>query len=183
MSFVVISTSLNPTSRSRALALEAYAAIRELGQAVDYVDLREWPVPLCDASDAYADANVSRLRDLIAQSSGILLATPVYNFDAAAAAKNLLELTGSAWTNKVAGFLCAAGGSHSYMGVMGLANSLMLDFRVHIIPRFVYATELEFTGDLTPAPAVSARIRELALTLTVLAPAIEQAAGLVARNP
>jgi hypothetical protein len=48
--------------------------------------------------------------------------------------------------NKVVGFLVAAGGSGSYMSVMGVANSLMLDFRVTVIPRFVYATGGCFAG-------------------------------------
>ena len=71
---------------------------------------------------------------------GIVVATPIYNYDASAAAKNLVELTGRAWQNKVVGFLCAAGGDGSYMSIMALANSLMLDFRCVIVPRFVYAT-------------------------------------------
>src|SRR5260370_8259766 len=76
----------------------------------------------------------------IEAAHGILIAAPVYNYDVAAAAKNMLELTGSAWEDKVVGFLCAAGGMGSYMSVMSFANSLMLDFRCLIIPRFVYAT-------------------------------------------
>ena len=71
----------------------------------------------------------------------ILLATPIYNYDVSAAAKNMVELTGSAWRDKTVGFICAAGGTSSYMSVMGLANSLMLDFRCIILPRFVYATD------------------------------------------
>ena len=41
----------------------------------------------------------------------IIVATPIYNYDANAAAKNLVELTGSAWEDKTVGFLCAAGGA------------------------------------------------------------------------
>ncbi len=52
----------------------------------------------------------------------------------------MIELAGSAWEDKIVGFLCAAGGMSSYMSVMAYANSLMLDFRCVIIPRFVYAT-------------------------------------------
>ena len=33
------------------------------------------------------------------------------------------------------------------MSVMGVVNSLMLDFRCHIVPRFVYATGEAFKGD------------------------------------
>ncbi len=48
---------------------------------------------------------------------------------------------------KVIGFLCAAGSTGSYMSVMAYANSLMLDFRCVIIPRFVFATGDAFDGD------------------------------------
>jgi NAD(P)H-dependent FMN reductase len=91
----------------------------------------------------------------------IIVATPIYNYDANAAVKNLLELTGSSWEDKTVGFLCAAGGGSSYMSIMGLANSLMLDFRCLIIPRFVYAHGRDFV-DGTPTPALGERIRELA---------------------
>ena len=59
----------------------------------------------------------------------------------------MIELTGSAWEDKIVGFLCAAGGMGSYMSVMAYANSLMLDFRCVIIPRFVFATGEGFDGD------------------------------------
>jgi FMN reductase len=74
----------------------------------------------------------------------------------------LIELTGDSWEDKVVGFLCAAGGSSSYMSVMGLANSLMLDFRCLIIPRFVYATRNDFTDEKIPTDEVKARVTRLA---------------------
>src|ERR1043166_5008958 len=88
--------------------------------------------------------------------------TPVYYYDVAAAAKNLFELTGSAWEVKVVGVLCAGGGMSSYMSVMAFANSLMLDFRCVIIPRFVYATGRAFEGDDLKDKEVGERIEELA---------------------
>ena len=76
--------------------------------------------------------------------------------------KNLVELTGSAWEDKTVGFLCAAGGASSYMSLMGLANSLMLDFRCLIIPRFVYAKGDDFTAKKQPNPALAERLTVLA---------------------
>lgn len=35
----------------------------------------------------------------------------------------------------------------SYMSMMPLANSLMLDFRVIVMPRFVFATGGDWDGD------------------------------------
>jgi len=94
-----------------------------------------------------------------------MIATPVYNYDVSAAAKNMLELTGSAWEDKIVAFLCAAGGMSSYMSVMSFANSLMLDFRCLIIPRFVYATGDSFNDDKLIDTKVAKRIGQVAAEL------------------
>ena len=75
------------------------------------------------------------------------------------------ELTGEAWNDKIVGFLCAAGGQGSYMSVMAYANSLMLDFRCTIIPRFVFATGDAFDDNNVTDRKVVKRIDELALEL------------------
>jgi FMN reductase len=125
------------------------------------LDLRQVELPFCDADAAYGHPNVEASQSLLNSARVIIVATPIYNFDVNAAAKNLVELTGDAWENKVVGFLCAAGGSSSYMSVMGLANSLMLDFRSVIIPRFVYATRHDFIDGLRLRDEVRARVHEL----------------------
>src|SRR4029077_12039450 len=98
-------------------------------------------------------------------ADAILVATPVYNYDVSAAAKNMVELTGSSWEDKIVGFLCSAGGMNSYMSVMAFANSLMLDFRCTILPRFVYATGDSFEGDELKDKKVVKRIEEAAAEL------------------
>ena len=60
-------------------------------------------------------------------------------------------------------FLCAAGGPHSYMSVMGMANSMMLDFRTIVVPRFVYATGKAVTDGVLTDPDVDRRVGELAV--------------------
>src|SRR5204863_3376940 len=104
---------------------------------------------------------VDSLTKQIKSADAILLAAPVYNYDVNAAAKNLVELTGSAWEGKTVGFLCAAGGHGSYMSVMSLANSLMLDFRCLIVPRFVYAVGSDFTGEAVSSPKIKERLSQL----------------------
>ena len=64
------------------------------------------------------------------------------------------------------GFLCAAGGASSYMSVMSLANSLMLDFRCLVIPRFVYVTGGEFREEELISEDAKERIRDLASAST-----------------
>src|SRR5207245_4601556 len=144
---LVISTSGNPDSNSRRMGRVAFEHLQKRKVDCDWIDISEMDLPLCDADKCYGMPGSKKLSAAIKAADGILVAAPVYNYDVAAAAKNMIELTGSAWENKIVGFLCAAGGTASYMSVMAYANSLMLDFRCVIIPRFVFATADAFDGD------------------------------------
>lgn len=160
--YVVISTSGNPNSNSRRMGRIAFRRLEQSKVDCAWLDISELDLPLCDADTCYAQPSAQKAGKAIRAADGILLATPVYNYDVSAAAKNLVELTGKAWEDKVVGFLCAAGGMSSYMSVMAFASSLMLDFRCTIIPRFVYATGRAFEGDELKDHDVVARIHELA---------------------
>jgi len=155
--YLVISASLRPASVSRLLA-------QFLAQELDgeFLDLRDFPLPMCDGAAAYGDPNVEVLRAKIEGARVILVAVPIYNYDANAAIKNVVELTGGAWEDKIVGFACAAGGQTSYMSIMGLANSLMLDFRCIILPRFVYATGDDFDDGKITSPEIKKRLTQLA---------------------
>jgi FMN reductase len=161
---LIVSCSLNPESHSRILA----HAARQVSGA-ELVDLRDLSLPTCDGAGCYAHPAVGPLKKKIQAASAVLVATPVYNYGVSSSAKNLLELTGDAWTEKLVGFLCASGGAGSYMAVMGFANSLMLDFRCLIIPRFVYADEAKFADGKIADPEVTRRVGELAAAALRLA--------------
>jgi len=159
--YLVVSTSGNPDSNSRRMARIAFAHLQQAKVECEWLDISELNLPLCDADKCYTEPAAQKLDVLIAAADAILVATPVYNYDVSAAAKNMVELTGSSWENKIVGFLCAAGGMSSYMSVMPFANSLMLDFRCVILPRFVYATGDSFKGDELKDKKVLKRIEDL----------------------
>jgi FMN reductase len=169
MSLLIISASLHSDSNSRLLAREAERLLLAAGEQVTFLDLRDLPLPFCDGEKAYDHPNALQADAYIAKASGILIATPIYNYDANAAVKNFIELTGDAWENKVVGFLCASGGPGSFMSIMGLANSLMLDFRCLIVPRFVFAMGGAFADDKITDAKILARVDECASTLAKLA--------------
>ncbi len=168
----VASCSLNTASRSHRLAEAAAAAVRAVGAKADLIDLREWDLPICDGKASFEHPSVSQLREKLETASAILVSAPVYNYDLNAAAKNLVEMTGAAWKEKPVGFLCAAGGERSYMSPIGFANSLMLDFRCLIIPRFVYCTGADFDSDGTLAAPLHERVDQLARLAIELAAAL-----------
>lgn len=159
---LVLSCSLNGESNSRLAAEEARRILELDGLETAYLDLRDVPLPLCDGGESYAHPNVARVRDLVARANAVVVATPIYNYSGNAALKNAIELTGRAWQDKAVGFICAAGGSSSYMSIMGLATCLMLDFRCVIVPRFVYATGDAFAEGRIVDAEIAARVAELA---------------------
>src|SRR5437660_9320978 len=115
---LVISTSGNPDSNSRRMGRVAFRHLQKRRVDCDWIDLREMDLPLCDADKCYGMPGSKRLSAAIERAEGILIAAPVYNYDVAAATKNMLELTGNAWQHKIVGYRCAAGGSASYLPVM-----------------------------------------------------------------
>jgi FMN reductase len=159
--YLVVSTSGNPDSNSRRMGQVAFTHLQKRKLDCSWLDIKDLELPLCDADKCYGIAGAKKLNQAIESADGILIAAPVYNYDVAAAAKNMIELTGSSWEEKIVGFLCAAGGTSSYMAVMAYANSLMLDFRTVIIPRFVYATGDSFDGDTIADKKLITRIEQV----------------------
>jgi FMN reductase len=70
----------------------------------------------------------------------------------------------------------------SFMSVMSLANSLMLDFRSVIVPRFVYATGEAFAGGRIASREVADRVAELARATARLGGLLEPAGSGAARD-
>ena len=71
MSLLIVSASLNSDSNSRLLAREAERVLRADGVAVEFLDLRELPLPLCDGEKAYGDP-----KRLISLTPGMALPDP-----------------------------------------------------------------------------------------------------------
>ena len=132
---------------------------------VEFFDLQDNPLPMCDGDECYDLPEVLEFREKVKNADGIIMATPVYNFNVSSGAKNIVELGGSMLYDKIFGFMCAAGGRNGYMSVMSLANSLMLDFRCYIIPKFVYATKHDFENGKIANSDIKERIKELGTEL------------------
>ncbi|CAN5391247.1 NAD(P)H-dependent oxidoreductase [soil metagenome] len=163
--YLIVSSSGNPSSNSRKLGRVAFSYLQKKKVDCQWLDLSEMNLPLCDADACYAHPSARQLNTAIAAADGVLVAAPVYNYDVSASAKNMIELTGSSWEDKIVGFLCAAGGMSSYMSVMAYANSLMLDFRCVIIPRFVYTTGDVFEDDKLADAKIVTRVEQVAAEL------------------
>jgi FMN reductase len=164
------------------LARQADENLKKLGVGVTLFDLRDYEMDFCGRPGARDLPIVDELKAEIQNASAVLMSVPIYNFYANAVAKNVIELTGRSWIYKVVGFMCAAGGQASYMSVMNIANSLMLDFRCLIVPRFVYALGDAFGNDREPDMFIQdedilGRLNELTDMTVKLAQAIDPVIG------
>ena len=168
MSYLVISTSLREGSRSKIMA----KALSDKISDVDFFDLQSNPLPMCDGDKCYDLPEVIDFREKVKNAKGIIMAIPIYNFNVSSGAKNIIELGGKMLYDKVFGFICAAGGKSSYMSVMSFANSLMIDYRCFIIPKFVYALKSDFDGDEIKSSDIKERISELGKDLIRISEAL-----------
>ncbi len=142
VSVLIVTSSMSNKSRSRQLARLAFAKLDRAGVPATVLDLSETPLPFGGSAAGWSDPNVARLRVQTTAATHLLFAVPIYNYDVNAVAKNYVELMGEdALGGKTVGFLISAGGGGSYMSVMPFANSLMLDFRCWIVPRFLYVSK------------------------------------------
>ena len=161
MNYLILSASLNPKSKSRELGCFAKSIFDQRKENISFFDLKDLELPFSGAPGCYEDENSKLLSNIIKKSDCILICSPIYNYDLNSVIKNALDLTGFCWENKIVGFLCVGGGQSSYMSPMSFINSLMLNCRSFIIPRYVYATGSDFKDDKLNNSDVENRINEL----------------------
>ena len=166
---LIISSSLNEFSKSRKMAEYAYSLYTK---NVKLLDLKNINLPACDGVKCYEKPIVKDIKTDIEKARSIIIASPVYNYDLNAIIKNIIELTGQSWMDKVVGMLCAAGGKSSYMSPLLFANSLILDFRCVIVPRFVYADKTCFNEKAEMSSDIKKRIEELVSSIVFMSEAL-----------
>ena len=147
-------------------------AVAENVKDSEFFDLQKKPLPMCDGDKCYDLPEVINFREKVKNAKGIIMAIPIYNFNVSSGAKNVIELGGKMLYDKVFGFICAAGGKSSYMSVMSFANSLMIDYRCFIIPRFVYALKNDFNGTEITNPEIKERVIQLGKDLIRISEAL-----------
>jgi FMN reductase len=177
MRAIVISSSLDTASRSERLA-NAYAdALVTHGVEAQVFSLKDYPLPRFDnGTSILKDSTYLELHDAVARADGLVLASPVYNWDCCAELKRFVEVVGttppdgsarSPFFDKIVTFVNAAGLPHSYMAFGTLAVSMMLDFKCIINPYHVYVHNRHWSGDVLSDEA-AARLRKSGAVMTEL---------------
>jgi NAD(P)H-dependent FMN reductase len=138
VNLLIVSTHLSPGNRTLAAAHEAAEAASRQGFVPEVLDLATVPLPPCDGNTCYADPRVIEVTAKVAAAAAVWFCSPVYNYNLNSAAKQFVELTNSAWPDKIVACVATAGGSFAFMAWLPLANSLLVDHHCHLVPRHVY---------------------------------------------
>jgi NAD(P)H-dependent FMN reductase len=158
MRSLVLSSSLDASSRSEQLARIYAASLSADGVEVELLSLKDYPLPRFDnGAGILADTSYRALRDASLRADGLVLASPIYNWGCCAELKRFVEVVGtnppeepvqSPFFDKIVSFVNAAGLPQSYMAFSSLAISMMLDSKCVINPYSVYVDNSCWSGDI-----------------------------------
>ncbi len=180
MNLAILNANLAPGGKTAYLAGLGAEFAAEHEHASTVYHLHELDLPGCDGRTCYGHPSTIKLTADLEPAEAILLISPVYNYDLNGAAKNLIELTGNSWKGKAVGLVCQAGGQRSYLAPLGFINSLAVDYRCLVSPRYVYSAREEFLADntLPPDGDVRERLNKLIQELAILSDAAKRIANL-----
>jgi FMN reductase len=157
MRILIISSSLDPASRSERLAKMCADYLVGTGKDARFLSLKDHRLEGFN-KDRLGDSEVYlTLHQAVMEADGLVLASPIYNWRCCAELKKFIEYIGSttphgkirgACFDKVVTFVNNAGLPHSYMAFASLATSLMLDFKCIVSPYNVYAHDQHWNGDI-----------------------------------
>jgi FMN reductase len=128
---VGIGGSLRAGSQSQLALNLAAGRVRSLGAEVEVLDLRQMHLPFCNGEKEYPDfPDVAKMRKVVAEADGLILATPEYHGSVSGVLKNALDLMSfDQLSDKVAGLISVLGGQSN--------SNALNDLRV--IMRWVHA--------------------------------------------
>ena len=172
MSVLIVTTALRAGSKTSVIAHSVRAAFEPLGTPASVMDLATTPLPMCDGGACYQDRGAIAATEKVRAAKAVILCFPVYNHQANAAAKNFVEVTNDGWNGKVIGLVANGGTDRSYLAPLSLANSMMVDHRCIVVPRFVFVTPANFASDgsLPTGGEIVGRFTELAREVVHLLP-------------
>jgi len=184
MKFAILNSNLASGGKLAYLTETLASFFGEDGHEPKVFHLSGMNLPPCDGYLCYKDEKTISLTAELAAADAILLVSPVYNYDLNSAAKNLIELTGRSWEGKAVGLVCQAGADRSYLSPLAFLNSLAVDYRCLVSPRFVYVTRADYEGGevLPEGSLILERLRFLAREIPVLAEAAAKIAGFPRRT-
>jgi chromate reductase, NAD(P)H dehydrogenase (quinone) len=138
--------SLRKDSLNKKLVKVAMAAAQDAGADCTYVDLKDYPMPIYDGdieAESGIPENGKRLKKMLKEHQGLLIASPEYNSSISGALKNFIDWTSrpepgeksiECYIGKVAGIMaCSPGALGGLRGLVTL-RSILGNISVLVVP-------------------------------------------------
>ncbi|HEY9703907.1 MAG TPA: NAD(P)H-dependent oxidoreductase [Allocoleopsis sp.] len=139
--------STRTDSWNKKLVKIAAQGAKKAGAIVTYIDLRDFPLPLYDGdleSKSGLPENALKLKELMWQNQGFLIASPEYNSSYSALLKNTIDWLSrpasseepslSCFADKVAGIMSASPGNLGGIRGLTVLRLLLGNIRVIVVP-------------------------------------------------
>ncbi len=176
MKILVLSSSLNPQSRSEELAKICDAQLRK-GSEVRFLTLKDYSLQGRDLYAPLQSEDYRQLHQFVSEADGLVLVSPVHNWSCGAELKRFIEIVGTtspegtvrgAFFDKVVTFVNTAGVPHSYTAFLETATSMMIDFKCIINPYHVFVTNSDWEEGNLNAAAMARLTKSMSVFLELV---------------
>ena len=153
--------SLREHSYSKRIVKTAAKGAEKAGAKVDFIDLRDYPMPLYNADDHQQkgfDETALKFQRLLSEYHGFLVASPEYNGSLSGALKNALDWAsrqsgefkmGEVFRGKVAAILTASPGAFGGIRCLGHLRTILSILGVITLPSEIAVAKVHelYDGD------------------------------------
>lgn len=171
--------SLREQSFNKRVVKVAAEGARNAGATVDFIDLRDYPMPIYDAdiqdNDGF-DENALKFQRLLAGYDAFIIASPEYNGSLSAALKNALDWAsrpsdefkmGEVFGGKFAAIITASPGAFGGLRSLGHLRSILSVLGLHVLPTEIAVGKVHemFDGDVMTDERMKSFLEKLGASL------------------
>lgn len=163
---VLISSSLSKNSRSAKLIKFTANRLKELGNEIQIIDLREREIPFCDGRKlADYSTGIQDLYDDIKSTDSIIFGFPIYCYSISGVLKNFLDIFSYAMKEKSFGVCASAGSKMSFLAIADLYKIMQFQSNAKGVMPAVLVDYEDFKDNI-PTEPIKERIDHMLESLT-----------------
>ncbi|MBS1795606.1 MAG: NAD(P)H-dependent oxidoreductase [Acidobacteria bacterium] len=164
--------SLREHAYTKRVVKVAAAGAEKAGARVDFIDLRDFPMPIYDADLQAAgfDENALKFQRLLSEYKGFLICSPEYNGSLSGALKNALDWAsrasdefkmGEVFGGKVVAIMTASPGGFGGIRCLGHLRSILSVLGMNVLPSEIAVGKVGEMFDGDGAEMTDERMRHL----------------------
>ena len=151
---LVISSSLNPDSKSYKIRKMVTKLLQKQGGDVELLDIRDYEL----GHTFRTTPDMQKITDKITTADNFIIGMAVYCYSINDSLKSVLDNCFEEVNGKKYGIVCAAGGEKSYLATQHLTQVCANEWRMIQLPRVVYTSGKDWADGELVSANVSERV-------------------------